>query len=201
MLTYNEIVERPRVVVRYDESPDEPSLDVTTLLHWHSRYGMHSEAVKIDPSDYWSDDDPEGVQRLDTIQQHHELLCMWPLYMYEHGGTMLSVGSGFSCSLDSGQVGFVGMTKEQWAALTDDPWTNADEQRDRALTAIKDQIEILNFWHNGQVFGYVIHGNDGEVIDSCWGFYGSNVDENGMLDYVEEEYHADLREAMERPEA
>ena len=39
----------------------------------------------------------------------------------------------------------------------------------------------------GEVYGFSIEDSDGEVEDSCGGFYGSDLNENGMGDYLEQE--------------
>ena len=123
----------PRVVVYYDQDPEEPEMDCTTILHWHKRKGMHSKAIKVEPV-VMSRGKRLTVQSIgDSLATEHDLLVWWPLFMYDHGGTALSVGSGFSCSWDSGQVGIVGMTSEQWKLLSDDPWADTEEQKVRAL--------------------------------------------------------------------
>lgn len=33
-------------------------------------------------------------------------------------------------------------------------------------------LEEYNAWCNGDIYGYVVEGRDGEVLDSCWGFIG-----------------------------
>ena len=191
-----------RVRVIHDDCSDEPEIGFT-LLHWHRRYNMHSDATKIQPDDYRADDDEElevtREQFFDRIADDHDLVCWWDLYMYEHGGSALSVGKGFSCTWDSGQVGIVGWTKEQWKTWWAEEWTGTDKQKEQALAAIICQIETLDHWHNGRVYGYIVTDDDGEEGDSCWGFYGLDW-ENGMADNIDEKYHDDLREALNNPE-
>lgn len=50
---------------------------------------------------------------------------------------------------------------------------------ERARQCLIAEIEQLNEWLGGQVFGYVLEGPDGERLDSLWGMYG--------LDYATEE--------------
>jgi hypothetical protein len=38
-------------------------------------------------------------------------------------------------------------------------------------------IEIYTHWCNGEVYGYRILDDDGEEIDSCWGYYGYEITE------------------------
>ena len=187
----------PRVSVIHDWSADEPEIEFT-LLHWHRRNNMHSDAQKIDPEVFVDED---RYLQADEVEAEYDLLCSWPLYLYEHGGTALSVGQGFSCPWDSGQVGIVGMTKEQWESFwPSDPWTGSEKQLKRALALIEGQIEVLDHYHNGRVYGVVVRPDtDEEEEESCWGFYGLDWD-NGMSEYVDEKYHDCLREAMADPE-
>jgi len=48
-----------------------------------------------------------------------------------------------------------------------------------AKKVVKSEIEVLNMWLAGEVFGYVLEGPNGEHVDSLWGLYG--------LDYAKEE--------------
>jgi hypothetical protein len=41
----------------------------------------------------------------------------------------------------------------------------------------------------GDIYGFSLETVDGEELDSCWGFYGSDPEKNGMKDHIEEKYH------------
>lgn len=63
--------------------------------------------------------------------------------------------------------------------------------RAAALSCFRNEIETLNNWLNGEVYGYIVEETEtGETADSCWGFYGG-------LDYARQEGTAALRYAEE----
>lgn len=93
--------------------------------------------------------------------------CIWlPVYRYEHSGIAFNT-VGFSCPWDSGQTGYIYVTKakvrEEFHVTRISP-----HLRDRVYQILKNEVEIFSLWANGETYGFDI--NDGE--DSCWGFYG-----------------------------
>lgn len=89
---------------------------------------------------------------------------VFPLYAYIHSGVALSLGNSeypFSDRWDSGQVGFVYVSK--------DPGEFGERPLDRVAQSLVDE---WNTYLCGDVWGYVIEDEDGEHVHSCWGFYG-----------------------------
>ena len=65
--------------------------------------------------------------------------------------------------------------------LTDDTW------RRRAVEIMEGEVKEYDQYLTGEVYGYILFrlvDDDWEKIDSCWGFFGSKLEENGMLDQV-----------------
>ena len=93
---------------------------------------------------------------------------------------------------DNGNVTYSYKTKP----LTDETW------RARAREVIDAEVETYDQYLRGDVYGYILEKEViveekcpccGEVIktytemkeeDSCWGFYGDVLEENGILDYI-----------------
>jgi hypothetical protein len=96
-----------------------------------------------------------------------------PVWHYTHSGSMYQANetNPFSCPWDSGQAGFIWITRED--ARKD---YGVERISSKLLTQIYDrlrgEVEVYSDWANGQVFGYSIHDEDDEVIDCCGGFYG-----------------------------
>lgn len=91
---------------------------------------------------------------------------VFPLIAYIHSGVALSRsrdGYPFNDSWDSCQVGFIFVEKKSF------PQKNYGEAADSLL-------EEWNTYLSGNVWGYVIEDEDGDHIDSCWGFYGDPED-------------------------
>ena len=108
------------------------------------------------------------------------------VYMYEHGGIALNT-SGFSCPWDSGQLGIIYVKKS-------DVLHNWNRQRmskkleQQIYECLEAEVNTLSQYLNGEVFGYEYQEvtESGEVIqeDSCWGFFGSDLETNGIADQL-----------------
>ena len=59
------------------------------------------------------------------------------------------------------------------------------EMVERRLVA---EVEVYDQFIRGNTFGFVLEDEDGNEIDSCWGFIGDDFNENGMKDYLPEEF-------------
>ena len=94
-------------------------------------------------------------------------VIMLPLYLYDHSGITMNTG-GFSCPWDSGQVGYIYVTMEDARK----EWSGTDEEiRAKALTCLEAEVKVYDQYLTGDVYGYIIEDDDGEIVDSCWGFY------------------------------
>lgn len=124
-----------------------------------------------------------------VVQEHYYIL---PLYLYDHSGISMSTGS-FGCPWDSGQVGYMFVTKEkaraEWGThnmlpimedgvckgyTQGEPRTDADYYK-----LLEGEVETYDQYLTGDVYGYIVEelDEDGDVVeehDSCWGFYGSD---------------------------
>lgn len=132
-------------------------------------YGAYSEAV----------DD----KLLDIIKQKFIIL---PLYLYDHSGITMNT-SGFNCPWDSGQVGWIYISKEK-VRQEYGVKRITKKIRDRVIAALKAEVETYSQWLEGNVFGFVLKNAEGNEVDSCWGFYGTDWKENGLSDAVPNEY-------------
>ncbi len=114
---------------------------------------------------------------LDDIRdgKHSKKYHVFPLYMYQHSGTALSMAP-FSCPWDSGQVGYILAAKSSF-------WKVARKVSFGTIPAAADVcksfVETWNQYLSGDVWGYTVEDSDGNDVDSCWGFYG--------LDYARSE--------------
>lgn len=160
-----------QIVTYYDEHPCNPREEwdnVTTLVGWHRHYELSDPKVRGDfPS-------PEHFcEWLKEEREDGKEYIVRVVYAYEHGGIMLQC-SAFSDPWDSGQVGFVFVSKEkarqEWPAHKDE---SEDEWLKRIKGYIDGEIETFSDYLNGSVYGYEVFDNNGEPTDdSCWGYYG-----------------------------
>lgn len=123
-------------------------------------------------------------------------ICL-PLYLYDHSGVTISHGA-FSCKWDSGQVGWHYITKSSALANFNACGDFADIDEAKLHERLKAELKTYDDYLQGNVWGYVIEDEEGDDVDSCWGFYGDELEETGMLGHVEDQHVEGIKEAWER---
>lgn len=96
-----------------------------------------------------------------------------PVYLYDHSGITIST-SPFSCPWDSGFFGIIavslGKVREEYG------WKHITAKRRKQIEKyLQSEIETLDNYYTGEVFGYRITPEDDNDLElaSCWGFYGT----------------------------
>jgi len=154
------------IEIHTDENPESPRHDETlgTMVCFHGRYNLPHEA------EYRSEDyNGWDAMEADIVKQEKPVV-MLPVYMYDHSGLAFST-TPFSCPWDSGQVGFIYASPAKvkaWFGVT----AITAKIREHTQKILMSEVEAYNQYSQGDVYGYVIKSKNGEVKDSCWGFYG-----------------------------
>jgi hypothetical protein len=91
--------------------------------------------------------------------------AIYPICKYEHSGVVYKLGS-FS-GFDYSNNGFYIITDKTAKELGVKP---KDYEK-----VIKDELEVYNKYANGEVYQYCLYDDNGEVVESCGGFY--NIDD------------------------
>lgn len=134
----------------------EPDNDAQPPDDWNNE-----DFIATTRNRYFQMEGPNGEDASEVDENRQELekdYHIFPLYMYQHPGTVLSL-TPFSCPWDSGQVGFLLINKK-------DLPEGLENKRAECI------IEQWNQYLSGDIWGYIVEDGDGEEIDSCWGFYG-----------------------------
>lgn len=107
---------------------------------------------------------------------------------FEHGACQWSLsGGGPQCQWDT--------ARNAGIMLFENPKDmGAKTYEDRAKDA-RNFLEIYTDWCNGYGHGYSIETEDGEILDSCRGFYDSQIEHTineivSQLEYLEKEHGA-----------
>lgn len=169
--------------ITHDEYSDSPREwdNVTTMACGHRRYRLGDD-TGYDTGDYnsWAD-------MREVIEADNDVLIIKPLYLYDHSGITIST-TPFSCQWDSGQVGWVYITKESWVAMM-----GATEPLPALMEDVIDsEVNTYDQYLTGEVYSFSLENGEGESIDTCGGFYGDDPTTNGMIDHVPTEYLHDL---------
>ena len=105
----------------------------------------------------------------EIYKNENPAVCL-PLYLYDHSGISMSTGQ-FSCPWDSGQVGFIFISKEK--ALKEYGGKRVTKKlREKVKTYLQGEVETYDSYLTGECYGYQIFDKNGEEIDACWGYLG-----------------------------
>ncbi len=164
-----------------DEDAQNPRTEfdnLGTMICFHNRYRLgdkHDYDVRPEYYGSWKD-------MIKRFGRANDAAVILPIYMYDHSGITIST-TPFSCPWDSGQIGFIFIPKskvrEEYKVKRISP-----KLRDKITTYLLGEVETYNQFLTGDVYGFKVMNAEGEEEDSCWGFYGSDPKENGMLDHV-----------------
>lgn len=164
------------IKIEQDQSPMNPRTDwdnLGTMVCFHKRYSLGDESHGFNSSDY------DSWGELAKAIEKNDVAAILPLYLYDHSGITMSTGE-FSCRWDSGQVGFIFITKKK-AREEFGIKRITKEWRDKLEGYLKSEVETYDQYLTGDVYSFEVEFEDGET-DSCGGFFGSNHEESGLLE-------------------
>lgn len=131
------------------------------------------------------------IDRGEEIVRKHfkDVAVCFPVHLYEHGRASISISNSYPYNdrWDSGTIGFAIVTKEDirenWGIKS-----VTKKYIEYAERILKAEVETLNQYVMGEVYGFIVEDEDGNHIDSCYGFYGSDFKTNGIGDYLGKKY-------------
>ena len=156
-----------------DLQADAVFLVTTNNRHFHHKGPLGLETPE-DVSRYYILDDG-GTSPYDRDRAKGGGYEVFALYAYIHGGVAFSLGA-HGCSFDSGQAGFV--LVDRAAGWSTKPGVDLYELMRRAAEATVSHQNDINA---GNVYGYEVVDQNGEQVDSCWGFVGDYDDEGPLV--------------------
>lgn len=134
-----------------------------------------------------------GQQLVDHMDSLKDVVVALPLALLDHSGLWLKVGRSFRCDpggWDTSRVGYAYVTEER-LELVGSP-------RDRTEEILRAELGEYGAYISGDVYGYVVKDPDGEVVDSCWGFYGWKDSKGHMMnDYAKPAVDRDIKKLAE----
>ena len=145
-----------------DEYAESPRMwdNLGTMVCWHRRYSLG------DKHDY---EDPQAFKESDEYKNAFVIL---PLYLYDHTGITMS-NNDFGDRFDSGQVGYIYVTKEQ---LQKEYHCELNERlADIIRERLVDETKIYDQYLQGDCYAFKIIDEQGEEVDACGGFFGDNL--------------------------
>ena len=169
--------------IDYDPSPESPREwdDLSTIYSNSRRYDFDGHSIEELIEDVGGNV-YDNVIPWDLIAKKYYYRKVW---MYDHSGVTVRTGesnpwgSGWM-AWDSGLAGVIVVNKKQ----AKKEWPKDTKQR--AEKWLDGEIQNLDTYVRGEIYGYVIENEDGEEVDSCWGFYDKDeciAEAKGYVDY------------------
>jgi hypothetical protein len=159
-----------KAIIEQDENPWNPreNDNLGSMFCQHGRYIL-------------GDDDAVHPNTLTK----KETAVILPLYLYDHSGITMRTHP-FDCQWDSGQVGWIYGTRkklrEEWGVKRLN-----DQHIAQAMRTLIAEVAEYDQYLTGDVYRYTIEDGDGNVVDSCSGFYGFDhvqIEAQEALDYA-----------------
>lgn len=164
-----ETVGKYRIDIIQDTDPESPRTwdNLGTMVCFHSGY------ILGDKHDYDHRDYSGWEEMKNDIIKRENVGVILPLFLYDHSGITMNT-TGFSCRWDSGQVGFIFISKEK---IREEYGVKRISKKmlDRVKGYLVGEVETYDQYLRGDVYGYRITDTEtDEELDSCWGFYCSD---------------------------
>lgn len=165
--------------------------NIGTFVYWHNRYVLGDKDGKDygNPEDFLAEiagidlDNPryENITLSELFAKAQKKNVILPVYLYDHSGLRLSTGNFKAFDpqgWDSGQVGFIYCTNEKARSEYGRVYRKMTEKY------LHGEIETMDQFVSGEVYGYIVTDENDENIDSCYGFFGDDFNNNGLMGYA-----------------
>ena len=159
------------------EDPLEYCTEIGITYLRSSRYILGNVPVN-DPQEWRTEKLRELAKKRPGVKKA-DLMFEYPVYAYIHSGVVLAM-SPFSCQWDSGQSGVIYMSRADAAQWFQRKFKDP-ELESLVKPMLKSTLETFNQFISGEVYYYRIEDSDGEEVDGCGGFYGSDHEKSGLL--------------------
>ena len=202
------------IKIEHDDMQESPRDwdNLGTMVCFHSRYnlGDYKDHSHKDPEEFIFElaglyDEyhmeyltQRGMDK--SWAEIHKKYIILPLYLYDHSGITMSTTS-FSCGWDSGQVGYIYMSLED-VRKEYNVKRVSKQMREKVVDYLTSEVKTYDQHLTGSVYGFNIEKGDEHVdIDSCWGFYGDEYDDNGyMISVIKQAIQYDITQTPQQVE-
>lgn len=175
-----EQVGKYRIDILPDYNPLNPRDDdnLTTMVCFHRRYDLGDE------NNYDSGSYNGWDEMMVDIIKTEDVAVILPLYLYDHSGITIST-TPFSCPWDSGQIGFVFVSKEK---VREEFRVKRISKKlvEKVKNITKAEVRVYDQYLTGSACGYHITNTDtNEEVDGCWGWFDVDLCLENALNKVE----------------
>jgi hypothetical protein len=183
MKTYKKIIESPKLVIEQDDISTSPrkwsnlGYFITVDRNYRSPDKKSEFESIVKETGETATSQAEHINEIGrriNEETTEKVLAIYPIVKYEHSGVYYSLGTkhGF----DYSNNGFYIITEKTQKEL-------GTEKKDFAKV-IESELGVYNKWCNGECYQFCLYNEQGEVEDSCGGFF--NIED--IREYLPEEW-------------
>jgi len=191
--TYRKSIELPRLNIHFDQDAESPRhwTNLGYFLTKESKYKSPDGntcslyQIMLDTENEVSNTEEHiNAIKKEAKEQGIKILAIYPVYRYEHSNVVYRRGTAHG--FDYSNCGFY--------IITDETQKEVGTKKANWEKQIDEELKIYTQWANGEVYSFVLYDENGEVEDSCCGFY----DLESMKEYLPEEWqNEDLQDYFE----
>jgi hypothetical protein len=170
-------MEKLTLKIQRDPEPTSPREDenLGLMACWHRKYKLGDVQPHMEPKAWLEKNAPKG-----SIEMM--------VYMMDHSGLTLSTTDSMFHAVDPnrwdwGPLGQIVATPDNIRKFFGVKRLTQTVMK-KALQQLRREVEIYNLYLNEQVWGFTLKDAEGELLDSCWGFLGSTLEETGLKDAI-----------------
>lgn len=180
---YQSTVTKPRLEIRYEDNSESPrewdnlGYFITCDPHYESPdKNPQLERIVGQTSNVASSVEyhMEMIKKQMAAESAYKVIAIYPIAKYEHGG--ITYRRGYFNGYDWSNNGFY--------IITDRTQSIMGTPHDKFHKVIDQELKTYNQYVNGEIYSFTLYDNDGNVEDSCSGFY----DIEDIKDYLPSEY-------------
>jgi hypothetical protein len=172
MKTYTKtaITTEPLLVIEHDEDSTSPRewSNLGYFITVDSRYDSPDKSVVLENivkstgmgATSQADHIAMIIEEIENTTEEN-VLAIYPIVKYEHGGVVYRLGS--ASGFDYSNNGFY--------IITDKTQKEVGVKKKDFEKVIKEELEVFNKWCNGDIYRFTLYKDNGELEDSCSGFY------------------------------
>lgn len=179
----------------YAESPDIWKDETLFLVYKHREFTVEREGFNPEEIYQYLEDYYEQIEN-----DKYDNYFIFPVDAYIHSGIHLSLSNTVNYPDRRWDVSTTGYILVNQKYIENNFIQNNNGSNDLSLEIAKEKakslIETWNQYLSSDVYGYTIINEEicsccgnkkEEKVDSCWGFYGEDVNTNGILDHINDE--------------
>jgi len=164
------------IQVCYDMNPESPRKwdNLGILAFFHKKYNC-GDKVDFKSKDFNGWDEMEH-----HIRTKLNGVVILPVCMYDHSGQTIYIGTQHD-RWDGGRVGFIYATRNDVLKEYGAKKITA-EMKEKAKKLLEGEIDVMDDYIRGDVYGYKVLDAHGEELDACWGYYGDDGKKQAIVE-------------------